>query len=153
MTVQKDFITRFLLAVFAFMVVDGVIWTLGFFATRSLYIDARYYSVWTHDMLSFIEGGRWSLTSLAGVEIWTALVGVIFVGGYVWLNRRLPGTPLQRGASYGLLAFLIGGLYQLLGMAMVVDLPAPIIASWIALSALVLVLQGAATGLIIKKGL
>ena len=102
-------------------------------------------------MLSFIQGGRWSLTALAGVGIWTAFVGALFVGGYTFLSRRLPGTALQKGLTYGALMFLAGGLYQLLGVAMVIDLPAPITASWMALSALVLIVQGLAVGLIITK--
>ena len=151
MKFQKDTLIRFLLAILAFMAVDAVLWTLGFLATRSLYVDARYYTIWTRDVLTLIEGGHGSIQSLIGIEILTGLVGALYVGGYQWLGRKLPGMALQRGLTYGTLMFVCGGLYQLLGVAMVIDLPAPIITSWIVLSGAVLVLQGVTTAYIVKK--
>ena len=90
--------------------------------TMDIYMLPEYFPVWSHLMMPDM-GPPPAIFYAISISVSFGLA-LLYSAIYGILKIGIPGTGLRRGANYGILLFLISSLPSMLGMWMLINLPA-----------------------------
>ena len=126
-------VLKWIFSTVAFTLIDAVVWVGGFLLTRSLYVDARLYPMWSVTMLNALKNSvSWQSILLM---LFAGLVsGLIYTAAYVLLKDKLSSVFVKRALQFSFVTFATGALYAFCGVAGMLYLPWTIVLSWIGIS-------------------
>ncbi len=91
-------------------------------ATMDIYMMPEYFPVWSTLMMPDM-GPPPAIFYAISISVSLGLA-LLYSAVYGILQNGIPGTGLRRGINYGILLFLISSLPSMLGMWMLINLPA-----------------------------
>ncbi|MGB9719314.1 MAG: hypothetical protein ACPL06_01825 [Candidatus Anstonellales archaeon] len=140
--------TKVFIAAILFMVVGKIIYTLEAFFTMNYYLDANYFAVWSKVMMPTVGPPPPSFhfyTVLFGF-----ITGFLFAMVYAMVRKAIPYEGMMKGATYGVLVFLVAGIPGALSTYLLINLPTGLIVWWMFSRLLVDLIGGALTAKIVR---
>ena len=137
---------RIVIAGMLFAIISQILRSVEAMLTLDFYMDPNYFSVWSKVMMP-TEGPPpaefYYLSIVTGLA-----TGIIYAAVYAKISKSLTSkTALRKGLEYGLILFLMVQIPGLLGMYMLINLPAMLMVYW-GVSSLFIALIG---GIVIAK--
>jgi len=135
---------KYILAAVLFTLVAMVVHAIGAVVEMPYYTMPEYLPMWSKIMMP--ETGPPPAVFYV-ISAGFSLVGsLVYVCTYGILKKSVPGKGyLKKGLSYGAMLFLISGLPGSLSMALLTNLPLPLIADWAAEMLVVFLVGGVIT--------
>ena len=90
--------------------------------TMDIYMMPEYFPVWSSLMMPDM-GPPPAIFYAISISV-SLCLALLYSAVYGILQKAIPGTGLRRGINYGILLFLISSLPAMLGMWMLINLPA-----------------------------
>jgi hypothetical protein len=117
--------------------------------TMDFYMDEAYFAVWSKLMMP-TAGPPPSEFYIASITS-AVIIALIYAAAYDMLKNSLPGkTDLMKGMKYGILLFVLVQIPGLLGMWLLINLPALLLVYWGIGSLVMLLIGGIAIAKIVK---
>lgn len=152
MKIKKVKIGRWIAAIIVMLVINSIIHMIGATIGMGYYMNPDYFEVWSKIMMP--EPGPPPASFMIYSIIFNLIASFIFVLVYLIIYDSLPGTGLtKKGLSYGLIIFMISGISGMLGMILLINLPAGLIGMWTVETLVINLLCGIFVALIAKPAL
>ena len=117
--------------------------------TMDFYMDEAYFGVWSKLMMPTAgpPPTEFYVASIASA----AIIALIYAAVYDMLKGSLPGkNDLMKGLNYGIMLFILVQIPGLLGMWLLINLPAMLFVYWGIGSLVILVIGGIVIAKIVK---
>jgi hypothetical protein len=140
---------RIIIAAIVFAIIAQVIHTIESMLTMDFYMDPAYFDVWSKLMMP--TAGPPPAEFFVASIVSAVIIALIYAVTYDLINKSLPGkTDIKKGLQYGFLLFMLVQIPGLLGMWLLINLPALLLIYWAISSLVVLLIGGIAIAKIVK---
>lgn len=120
---------QIVIAIVAIVIVSQIVHMVSATATMGFYMDPAYTQVWSNIMMP--TAGPPPATFYYYSILFTVITAMFFTMVYSMIGCCVPGkTLINRGLTYGLLIFLVGGLPSMLTTYLIINIPAGLAAYW-----------------------
>jgi hypothetical protein len=119
---NKNAVKAILIAAVLFTIASQLIIMIESAATMDIYMMPEYFPVWSKLMMP--DMGPPPAAFFAMSVLVSFALAIIYAAVFWIVRPGIPGEGIMRGLSYGLILFFISGVPSLLGMFLLINLPA-----------------------------
>ncbi len=133
------------------LICSGLIWFIG---TVFMWLTCGWLFRWVYEIPPIIwktSAEMMNVPSMVGANILGILTSLIFVLGYAFLFKGIPGKGIKKGISYGIIVWLLASVSGLASMPFFMTIAPAVVIYWIIQALVMKLISGLIVGKLYKE--